>query len=407
MATNPWAPLRIPAFRHYWLSFTVNTLGSTMAPVALAFAVLHVSNSPTSLGLVLASNTIPMVLLLLFGGVVADRLPRDLILRVAAVVTGTTQTAAAFLVVTDRAELWMLAALEAVNGAGMALIMPAFSGLVPQLVPRTLLQEANVLLSVSRGGLRVVGPTVSAALVVGVGPGWALGVDALTWFVAAGLLRIGLPARAPGEEEPSVIGELREGWTFFRQTTWLWVVVLAFGFLNAIHTGAWFTLGPARAKETFGAQGWGLLLSAESVGVLVLTAVMMRRRLGRPLRWGMAGIAVLGLPIFVLGAHPSLPLLIPLAFAAGIGIELFSLGWTLAMQENVEERMLSRAYSYDSLGSFVAMPVGQLVYGPLGAHFGVRDVLVVSGVAYVAIALACLTSRSVRDLGRAPVGASA
>ncbi len=73
------------------------------------------------------------------------------------------------------------------------------------------------------------------------------------------------------------------------------------------------------------------------------------------------------------------------------------------MQENIEDRMLSRAYSYDALGSFVAMPVGQLIYGPLGEAFGYRDVLVVSGALYLFVALLVLSSRSVRNLPRSGV----
>jgi MFS family permease len=89
-------------------------------------------------------------------------------------------------------------------------------------------------------------------------------------------------------------------------------------------------------------------------------------------------------------------------FVAGAGIEVFSMGWNLAMQENIEDSMLSRAYSYDALGSFVAMPVGQLAYGPLGEAFGYREVLLWSGITYTAVALLVLTSRSVRRLERAP-----
>jgi MFS family permease len=106
--------------------------------------------------------------------------------------------------------------------------------------------------------------------------------------------------------------------------------------------------------------------------------------------------------MIVLGVAPQLVLLVVITFVAGAGIELFSMGWNLAMQENIEERMLSRAYSYDALGSFVAMPIGQLVYGPLGDAFGYRDVLLVSGVLYAVISLSVLASRSVRDLRRVP-----
>jgi MFS family permease len=402
-ATDALRALRVPNFRWYYLAESVNMVGSTMAPVALAFAVLQVSDSASALGVVLAANTVPMVVFLLFGGVLADRLPRVLLIRGGNLVMGLTQGAAAWLVISGHAELWMLVVLEAANGTVSAVVFPAMQGLFPQLVPRELLQQANVLQSMVRGALRVVGPTISALLVVGAGPGWALAVDALTWVAAAALLvRVELPGPGKRAERSSTITDLREGWSVFVGNTWLWVVVLAFGALNAIHTGAWFTLGPAHAKDTIGATGWGYLMSAESIGLLATTLVMLRVRLERPLLVGMLGCAFMGLPVLLFGLLSSLPVLVVAAFLAGAGIEVFSLGWSLAMQENIEERMLSRAFSYDALGSYVAMPVGQLVYGPLGEAFGYRDVLVVSGVVYAVVAVGTLSSRSVRQLRRMP-----
>lgn len=404
------APLREPNFRWYFGSRFVNTLGNMMAGVALAFAVLEISDSATALGQVLAAHTVPMVLFLLFGGVLADRLPRALVLQVSNVVSGITQGTIAILVLTGVAELWMLAALSVVHGLSSAMSFPALASIMPQLVPKDQLQRANALMSLVRGGLTIIGPTVSALLVVTVGPGWAVLIDGLTWFASAALLLgVKIPPPTPRtEESPGTVAELRAGWDFFRQTTWLWVVVLAFGFLNAIQTGAIFTLGPAVAKQTIGEAGWGYVLSAESVGLLLMTLVMLRVTLQRPLLLGMLGIMLLGLPMFLLGVHPHLGLLMVAMFVAGAGTEVFSMGWNLAMQENIDESMLSRAYSYDALGSFVAMPIGQLAYGPLGATFGYRDVLAVSGVAYVAICLLALTSTSVRRLPRrqlTPVGA--
>ena len=208
------------------------------------------------------------------------------------------------------------------------------------------------------------------------------------------------PRPARTEESPSAIAELREGWTYFWQTTWLWVVVVAFCFLNAIHSGAIFILGPTVALETFGEQGWGLVLSAESAGLILMTIVMLRVPLQRPLLLGMLGISALGLPILMLGVRPELLVMIVAMFVAGAGTEVFSIGWNLAMQENIDEQMLSRAYSYDALGSFVAIPVGQLAFGPLAAAFGYRDVLIVSGILYFGICLLTLMSDSVRDLPR-------
>ena len=212
-----------------------------------------------------------------------------------------------------------------------------------------------------------------------------------------------IPPRQSTGVAPDTIAELREGWAFFRSITWLWVVVLAFGFLNAIYSGAVLTLGPVVAQDTVGRQAWGYALSAEAAGLLVMTVIMLRVRLERPLLVGMLGIAVIGAPILMLGADPK-PVPLVIAFVvAGMGTELFSLGWLLAMQENIDESMLSRAFSYDALGSFIAMPLGQLMFGPLGDAFGLQRVLVISGVVYVLIALLTLLSRAVRTLERASV----
>ena len=397
-----FAPLRNRNFAWYYASRFVDTLGSNMAHIALAFAVLEIGDA-TAVGQVLAAHTIPLVAFMLYGGVIADRCPRAVVMQVSNLVAAFSQGVLAYLFITGTAELWMVLVLAAVNGTADAAGFPAMASMVPQLVPRGQLQPANALLSLSRGGLTILGPSVGALFVVTVGPGWALAVNALTWVVASILLvPVAIPPRPPKEEQTSTWQELREGWTLFRTTTWLWVVVLAFGFLNAIHIGAIYTLGPAVAKATIGEQGWGLVLSAESAGLLLMTVILLRVRLRRPLLVGMLGCAFFGVPMIVLGAEPHLLAMVVVMFVAGAGIEVFSMGWNLAMQENIEDSMLSRAYSYDALGSFIAMPIGQLAYGPLGEAFGYRETLLWSGIAYTTVALLVLTSRSVRRLERAP-----
>jgi hypothetical protein len=256
-------------------------------------------------------------------------------------------------------------------------------------------------MSMARATLTILGPTVAAGLVVTVGPGWALAVDASAWLVSAAILtgvRVPVP---PAEERTGFVSELREGWSLFRGTTWLWVIVLAFSALNFIHMGAWFTLGPVLAKDTIGEDGWGLVLSAEGVGLLAMTLVMARFRLERPLLTGMLGTAAFTLPLLMLGGGAPLALVMASAFVAGAGFELFGLAWNLAMQENIEDRMLSRAYSYDALGSYVAIPLGQLGFGALGGVVDISTLMVGAGVAYAGISLAPLLSPSVRGLRRA------
>jgi hypothetical protein len=181
------------------------------------------------------------------------------------------------------------------------------------------------------------------------------------------------------------------------------VVVAGFGVLNGIHAGAWFTLGPALAEDTFGAGGWGLVLSAESAGLLVTGLLMLKVRLTRPLLTGMLGMAMFALPLTMLGLTAAVAPLMLAAFLAGAGQEVFGIGWNVAVQENVDQSVLSRVYSYDALGSLVAVPLGAVVFGPLGEAFGYQQVLVLSGAAYLTVVLLVLSSRSVRSLRRVDV----
>jgi MFS family permease len=395
------APLRQRSFAWFFASRVVNLLGLTMAGVALSFAVLDLTGSAADLGMVLAAHTVPLVLFLLAGGVIADRWPRAVVVRVASLGTALAQGVVATLFLTGAATLPWVMALSAVTGTMSAVTFPALSAMTPQLVPRSALQQANALISLARGGMTVLGPTIGALLVVAVGPGWALAANALAWAVAAALLiPVSVPARAATDTSSSHLAELREGWAVFRTTPWLWRVVLGFGVLNALHAGAWFTLGPAQARETIGEQGWGLVLSAESLGLVLMTLVLMRVPLQRPLLWGMGAIASFGLPLVLMGSDPVLPLLLAAAVVAGAGMEVFSMGWNLAMQENIEEHQLSRAYSYDALGSFAAMPLGQMLFGPLGEVVGYGPVLAGAGVVWVLVCGLVLTSSSVRRLPR-------
>ena len=200
-------PLRNPAFAWYLASRTVNMLGFTAASVAMAFAVLDLGGSATALGQVLAARTVPMVLVLLFGGVLADRLPRSLVLQASNLVNAGAQGATAVLLITGTAQLWVVI-LQMVSGVASGLGFPAMAGMVPTLVPRDQLQPANALLAASRGLTAIAGPSLGTLLVVTVGSGWAVLADAATWLVAAVLL---LPVRrhAPAPRRRAGAGRAR------------------------------------------------------------------------------------------------------------------------------------------------------------------------------------------------------
>lgn len=396
-------------FAWYFAARTISTAGSVMAPVALAFAVLHVDPSASALAQVLGVRTLAMVVFLLVGGVISDRFSRITVLQVSHVLTLATQGLAAALIISGRATLTQLTVIEGINGAVSAFTMPAMMGIVPLVVRRTHLQQANALLSFSRSGLGIVGPAVAGLLVVGVGPGWALAVDALTYAIAVVCLaRVRLPARDDRGAGSSMLRELREGWSEFTSRTWLWVIVVVFGVNNAIHVGVVGVIGPLIASTTpeLGEAGWGVVLGAEAAGTVVMTLVMLRLAQRHPLREGMIAVSLVAVPILALGLSPALVVLVLAFFVAGAAVEVFGVGWSTALHEHVPLPVLSRVSSYDALGSFVAIPVGTFAYGWLASRVDLTVLLVGSAVVYAAVALSALTSRSVRDLRRADAPAA-
>lgn len=212
--TEAVGALRERRFVWYFAARTTTSIGSAMTSVALAFAVLHISDDPGALAQVLAAHMAAMVIFLLLGGVVADRYSRTVIMQTSHALTFLTQGMAAYLVLTGTAQIWHLVALEAVNGAVSAFGMPAMMGVVPLVVGPDRIQQANALLSFSRSSITIVGPALAGALVVGAGPGWALLVDSALFLVAIPMLRqVALPGRDRNvTASPSVIAELREGW---------------------------------------------------------------------------------------------------------------------------------------------------------------------------------------------------
>lgn len=192
-AGHPLTVLRDRNFRWFCTSDAVDLLGTSMAPVALAFAVLHVAGSAQALSQVLAAYIGAQVAFVLVGGLAADRFPRTLVLQGSNVVSCLAQGTVGALVITDRATITALVVLVAIGGAASAFGMPATEGVVPQLVTREHLQQANAIMAFGRRGSMVLGPAIAGLLVATAGPGWAIIADAATFLLATlALARVNL-----------------------------------------------------------------------------------------------------------------------------------------------------------------------------------------------------------------------
>ncbi|GAA1083693.1 MFS transporter [Nocardiopsis metallicus] len=399
-APGVMAPLAHAPFRTLVAGRVLMLFGNGMATVALAFAVLDVTGSLTQVGLVVGARSIANVALLLLGGVLADRLPRALVVQGACVLAALTQGLLALALLTGTATLAVMMALSALNGAAAAANLPALAALTPQTVPHALLRPANALAGIAKQLGMFAGMSAGGVLVGLVGPGWAIGVDALL-FAAAGAVFLFL--RVPSTAVPGggVLRDLLDGWSEFVARPWVWIIVLQFMVVNAGWSATTSVLGPGIADETFGRATWGLVMAANSVGLLLGGILAARWQPRRALFFGTSLVTLQTAPFFVLAdPAPVVPLLFAAMFLGGVAVEQFSVAWEVSVQENIPPERLSRVYSYDALGSFVAMPVGQIAIGPVAKAIGPeRSILIVAGLTVTAT-LAAIAAPSVRSLRR-------
>ena len=362
-------------FRLLFSGTVITTVGDRIAGIALAFAVLEIG-SATDLGLVFAVRQIAEALVLVLGGVLSDRLPRNFVIVGASLVQGAAQAGTAAAVLSGSGSIAAIMVLQGIYGIGAGLVVPAEVGLVPQTVSPGRLQQANALQGLSRNLTGILGPAIGGALVVAGSPGTALGIDAFSFVVCAVILqRIRIAPRANGNERAGFIHELREGWQEFTSRTWLWASVVLFGIGN-LGFCAWIILGPVIAKADLGGAGaWGIILAIGGVGAVVGSVISMKVRPRRPLvACTLAAVPLAG-QLLVLVLAPSVWLLSVAAFVAGAGIAVHLTLWFTLFQREIPEHAQSRVASYDVLGSFVLMPIGFAVVGPLSDAIGVSETL--------------------------------
>jgi MFS family permease len=362
-------------FRLLFSGTVITTIGDRLASIALAFAVLDIG-SATDLGLVFAVRQVAQTLVLVLGGVLSDRLPRNLVLVGASLVQGVAQAGTAALVLTGSGSMVWIMALQGIYGVGGGLVVPAEVGLVPQTVSPGRLQQANALQGLSRNLTGILGPAIGGALVVAGSPGIALGIDAVSFVVCAVILqRIRIAPRSGESDSTGFIHELREGWQEFASRTWLWASVVLFGIGN-FGFCAWIVLGPVVAKAELGGAGaWGTIVAVGGGGAVVGSIVAIRVRPSRPLvACTLAAVPLAG-QVLVLEVAPSVWLLSLAAFLAGAGLAVHLTLWFTVFQREIPEYAQSRVSSYDALGSFVLMPIGYAIVGPLSDAIGVSDTL--------------------------------
>jgi MFS family permease len=392
------AVLREREFRLYYAGQTISVLGDAVLGVALAFAVLDLTGSATDLGFVLAAGSVCMVATILAGGVLADRLSRRWVMVGADLVRMTTLAIMAALLISGSAQVWQLVVLQGATGAAAGLFYPASTGLMPLTVRAELLQQANGLRSVSQSAAQIAGPAISGVLVVTVGPGWAIAVDAASFVISA--ITLSLLRLAP--QEPSVrqhfLRDLADGWREFTAHQWVWVGVIVVAVGN-VFIGAMDVLGPQVARLHLGGAGaWAAVGVAFGVGGLVGGTAILSVRPRRPIVAAGLLYMLISLPQFAFAFVAPRPVVVLSAFAAGLGLTTGNVLWETTLQRRISPGSLSRISSYDWLVSLVLFPLGLALAGPVSAVIGLETTLIIGGVCILASALVIASLPSVRAL---------
>lgn len=371
-----------------------------LSMIALPFAVLSIGGSATDIGIVEAAYLVPLAAMLLLGGVWADRLPRRGVMLVADVVRAAAQFAIAILLIRGVAEIWHLAVLQMLMGAGEAFFRPAYTGLVPQTVSAERLQQANALSGVTSSGAVTLGALSGGLLVAAVGPGWAIGIDAGTYLLSAWyLLRMRPMTVASSADRHGFVADLREGWQEFRRRSWLCAMVAGVAVFLMTVQAPLHVLGPVVSQEAYaGARTWGFLSTALGVGQIFGAAVALRWEPRRPLIVVAGSLALGGLPALFLGLGASVWSLLLGGLVLGVVWGLIHPVWLTTLQRQVAPELLSRVSSYDYLGSLVAYPVGLAAVGPLATWAGTSNVLLSSAVCGVIVSAVLLSLGPVRRL---------
>ncbi|HEY7599624.1 MAG TPA: MFS transporter [Candidatus Limnocylindrales bacterium] len=408
------APLREREFRLLFTGETVSFLGTAMAPVALAFAVLELTGSAGDLGLVFAAFAVPRVLFTLAGGVWSDRLPRQRVMVACDLVRAAAQAVMSTLLITGNAQVWQLIAFAMVMGSAAAFFTPASIGLMPQIVRTGRLQEANALMSISQSATHIFGPLLSGLIVATIGAGWAFAIDGASFLVSAAfLVAMRVTPQAPAPRR-TFVAELAEGWREVVSRSWVLACILTFSISN-ISLGAFQVLGPLVAsRELGGAAAWGLIGAGASIGGLAGGAIALRWKPDRPLI--PAFLVMLLAQIELLLLVPPTPALVVAmgAFVTIAAIVISNALWDTMLQQHIPREALSRVSSYDWMVSLVFQPLAFAAVGPFSERFGVQETLLLCTALGLVANSAVLLVPSVRNLRRVdqtvveePAGAAA
>lgn len=369
----------------------VSNFGNGMGPIALAFGILALPNgSANMLGLVLGTTTVIFLLMAPFGGVIADKYGRARMVGLTDMAAGLVLFIQVAYFATGDVPLWVLLVTNGFFGLMWGIFWPAFTGVIPAVLPEAGLQKGNALNAFVTNAGVILGAAAAGILIDVFGVAFTLAIDAASFFFS-GLMIFTFRHLTPRAEhsENTMLDDLLHGWRVFLSFRWIVIIVAAFSFIVMCWAAAENVLGPLIALENFnGPKSWSFVISAESAGLIVGSLIAIKVKPKFPMRFLMLSSFTITFYIWSLAKPQSLLLIAFGAFLFGITLDLWGTLWNTALQRKVPRESLSRVASFDAMGSMMFRPIGLAIAAPLSTLVGIENFLqIMAAITVVAIVL--------------------
>lgn len=349
-------------------------LGNGFHTVALAVAVVLHGDGAGALGLVMASSIVARLVGTLFGGVWADRVQPQWILIGSDVVRVATVSAMAVMFGTDHFSVPLLCALTALTSLAGSFFQPAMTALKPMLIPVHRRQSTNATLSMTQTICSVVGPAAGGVVVAAFGAAAGFAVNAISFVASIATVAL-IRVRVDRVAGAGMFREMGEGWAEIRRHDWLLSGVLA-ATVYHVANGVVLVLAQVVAVQQLGgAKSVGVIAAAEGLGGLLGAALALRVKPRRMLLAGWSALPLMSLWVFAYVVPGTLSAVLVGAVVGYAGLIFFDVCWETAIQDHVPHHRLARVASWDTLASFLGMPLGNALAGPLSHWFGMDRVL--------------------------------
>jgi MFS family permease len=374
----------------------ISNFGNGMGTIALAFGILALPNgSANVLGFVLGATTVVFLIMTPFGGVIADKYGRARMVGLTDMAAGLVLLVQVAYFATGDVPIAVLLIVNGFFGLMWGIFWPAFSGLIPAVLPEAGLQKGNALNAFMTNAGVILGAAAAGLLIDIFGVALTLAIDAIS-FIVSGFMIFTFRHLTPRAEisENTMLDDLIHGWRVFLSFRWIVIIVASFSFIVMCWAAAENVLGPLIALEHFnGAKSWSFVITAESAGLIVGSIIAIKVKPKYPMRFLMLSSFSITFYIWSMAKPQSLLMIAFGAFLFGITLDLWGTLWYTALQRKVPRDSLSRVSAFDGMGSMMFRPVGLAIAAPLSILFGIENVLeIFAAITLVAIILPLLNS---------------